>query len=44
MWTDQYFTIAWANLSVHVRSIHVDLATVLVDDPADLVDSLLVHT
>mmetsp|Transcript_30563 Transcript_30563/g.85618 ORF Transcript_30563/g.85618 Transcript_30563/m.85618 type:complete len:299 (-) Transcript_30563:1347-2243(-) len=32
-----------AHLGVHVGSVHVHLATVLVDDVADLVDVVLVH-
>ena len=32
-----------ADLRVHVRAVHVDLAAVLVDDLADLADALLEH-
>ena len=34
---------AEADLGVHVGAVHVDLAAVLVDDPADLLDVLLEH-
>jgi hypothetical protein len=34
---------AQADLGVHVRPVHVDLATVPVDDVADLPDLLLEH-
>lgn len=32
------------HLSVHVGTVHVHLSTVLMDDVADLINALLVHT
>ena len=31
-------------LSIHVGTVHVDLATILMDDVADLINAFLVHS